>query len=75
MAIARKTLDEAQARKHTVALSWEKEKIIACHLEQQLTAIQGIVIPQDNNDDRSVDTGSNPNTALIVHLHAQAVSL
>jgi hypothetical protein len=75
MAISRKTLDEAQAREHTVALSWEKEKIIACHLEQQLAAIQEIVIPQDDNDDHSVDTGSNPDTALTVHLHAQAADL
>jgi hypothetical protein len=42
MAAARKTLDEARAREHTAALAWEKEKTIAHHLEQQLTAAQGI---------------------------------
>jgi hypothetical protein len=31
---ARKTLDEARARKHAAALSWEKEKTLYCHLEQ-----------------------------------------
>jgi hypothetical protein len=42
---ARKTLDEARAREHAAALSWEKEKTLYCHLEQQLTAAQGIMIP------------------------------
>jgi hypothetical protein len=41
----RKTLDEAWAYEHTATLTWEKEKIIARHLEQQLTATQGITIP------------------------------
>jgi hypothetical protein len=44
---ARKTLDEAQAQAHqcTAVLTWEKEKTITHHLEQQLTAAQGIAIP------------------------------
>jgi hypothetical protein len=45
VAAARKTLDEARAREHAVALAWEKEKTIACHLEHQLTTAQGIAIP------------------------------
>jgi hypothetical protein len=70
MATARKTLDEARACEHAAALAWEKEKTIACHLEQQLTATQGIVIPQDDDDDRSINTGSNPDAAFTAHLHA-----
>jgi hypothetical protein len=31
--------------------------------------------PQDDDNDHSVDTGSNPDAALTVHLHAQDVSL
>jgi hypothetical protein len=54
-------------------LTWEKEKTITRHLEQQLTTAQGIAISQD--DDRSVDSGSNPDAALIAHLHAQTASL
>jgi hypothetical protein len=54
-------------------LTWEKEKTITRHLEQQVTTAQGIAISQD--DDRSVDSGSNPDAALIAHLHAQAASL
>jgi hypothetical protein len=57
------------------ALAWEKKKTIARHLEQQLTAAQGITIPQDDDDDRSVDVGSNPDAALTAHLHAQAAGL
>jgi hypothetical protein len=45
VAAARKTLVEAQARERAAALAWEKEQIIAYHLEQQLTAAQGITIP------------------------------
>jgi hypothetical protein len=52
------------------ALAWEKEKTIARHLEQQLAAAQGIMIPQDDDDDRSVDAGSNPDATLTAHLHA-----
>jgi hypothetical protein len=70
-----KTLDEAQARECATALAWEKEKIIARHLKQQLAAAQGITIPQDDDDDRSVDTGSNPDAALTAHLHAHAADL
>jgi hypothetical protein len=58
---------------HASALAWEKEKIIARHLEQQLAAAQGITTPDD--DDRSVDTGSNPDAALTAHLHTQAAGL
>jgi hypothetical protein len=75
MAAARKTLDEACAREHAAALTWEKEKTIARHLEQQLAVAQGIVIPQDDDDDRSIDTGSNPDATLALHLHALAASL
>jgi hypothetical protein len=75
MAAARKTLNEARARKHIAALIWEKEKTTAHHLEQQLTVGQGIEIPQDDDDDRSVDTSSNPEAALVAHLHAQAVGI
>jgi hypothetical protein len=60
VAAARKTLDEAPARERDTALAWEKEKTITHRLEQQLTAAQGIAIPQDNNDDRSINAGSNP---------------
>jgi hypothetical protein len=52
-----------------------KEKTIARHLKQQLTVAQGITIPQDDDDDRSVDAGSNPDDALTAHLHAQAAGL
>jgi hypothetical protein len=75
VAAARKTLDEARAHKHATALAWEKEKTIARHLKQHLTAAQWITIPQDNDDDRSVDVGSNPDAALTTHLHAQAAGL
>jgi hypothetical protein len=70
VAAARKTLNEVRAREHVTALIWEKEKTTARHLEQQLTAGQGIEIPQDDDDDRSVDASSNPDAALIAHLHA-----
>jgi hypothetical protein len=33
------------------------------------------MIPQDDDDDRSVDVGSNPDAALTTHLHAQAADL
>jgi hypothetical protein len=72
---AHKTLDEARARQRAAALAWEKEKAIARHLEQQLVVAHGIVIPQDDDEDRSVDAGSNLDTALITHLHAQAAVL
>jgi hypothetical protein len=70
VAAARKTLDEARARERAAALTWEKEKTISRHLEQQLAAAQEITIPQDDDDDRSVDVGSNPDAALTAHLHA-----
>jgi hypothetical protein len=35
----------------------------------------GIMIPQDDDDDRSINVGSNPDIALIVHLHAPAAGL
>jgi hypothetical protein len=75
VAIARNTLDEARVRKRATALAWEKGKTIARHLEQQLTTVQGIMIPQDDGDDRSTNVGSNPDAALTVHLHAQAAGL
>jgi hypothetical protein len=75
VAAARKTLDEARARERAAALTWEKEKTITRHLEQQLTAAQGITIPQDDDDDHSVDVGSNPDAVLTTHLHAQAAGL
>jgi hypothetical protein len=70
VAAACKTLDESRARERTAALAWEKEKTIVRHLEQQLATAQGITIPQDDDDDRSVDVGSNPGAALTTHLHA-----
>jgi hypothetical protein len=66
----RKTLDEARAREGTASLVWEKEKTIAHHLKQQLTGAQGISIPQDDDDDRSIDHGSNSDAAHTAHLHA-----
>jgi hypothetical protein len=75
MAASRKTLYEAQARERAAALTWEKEKTIARHLEQRLAAAQGILIPQDDDGDRSVDVGSNPDVACTAHLHAQAAGL
>jgi hypothetical protein len=75
VAATQKTLDEARVRECAAALTWEKEKTITRHLEQQLTAAQGITIPQDDDDDCSVDVGSNPDAALTAHLHAQAVGL
>jgi hypothetical protein len=75
MAAARKTLNEVQAHEHTTILVWEKEKTIVPHLEQQLTAAPGIVIPQYDDDDRSIDASSNPDATLITHLHARAVGL
>jgi hypothetical protein len=75
VADAHKTLDEARTCERAAALDWEKEKTIARHLEQQLAAAQGITIPQDDDDDRSIDAGSNPDAALTAHLHTQAVNL
>jgi hypothetical protein len=56
-------------------LAWEKEKIITRQLEQQLVTTQRIAIPQDDDNDRSVDSGSNPDADLTAHLHAQVVGL
>jgi hypothetical protein len=75
MATTRKTLDKAHAAKCAFTLAWEKENTNTCHLEQQLAATQGIVIPQDNDDDRSIDTSSNPNAALVTLLQAQAIDI
>jgi hypothetical protein len=50
-------------------VNWEKEKTTTRHLEQQLIAAQGIAIPQDDNSDRSINVGSNPDATLAVHLH------
>jgi hypothetical protein len=58
VAAARKTLVEARARERAATLAWEKEQIIAYHLEQQLATAQGIAIPQDDDDDRSVNADS-----------------
>jgi hypothetical protein len=33
------------------------------------------MIPQDDDDDRSIDVGSNPDASLTAHLHAQAAGL
>jgi hypothetical protein len=74
VAAARKTLDETRMCESVAALAWEQEKTNARHLEQQLVAAQGIVIPQDD-DDRSINTGSNPDATLTAHLHAQATDL
>jgi hypothetical protein len=60
MATARKTLDEVRVHECTTALAWEKEKTITRHLEQHLTASQGIMVPQEEDVDRSIDTDSNP---------------
>jgi hypothetical protein len=62
------TLDKARMRERAAALAWE-EKTINRYLEQQLVIAQGIVVPQDDNDDRYVDGGSKPDAALIAHLH------
>jgi hypothetical protein len=55
-------------------LTWEK-KTIACHLEQQFAVAQGIAVPQDDDNDHSIDTGSNPDATLAAHLHAQAAGI
>jgi hypothetical protein len=75
VAVAHKALDEARVRERAATLTWEKEKTNAHHLEQQLATAHGIVIPQDDDDDRSVDAGSNPDTVLVAHLHAQAINI
>jgi hypothetical protein len=67
-------LGEAWVLSCASALAWEKEKTITRHLEQQLAAAHEIAIPQDD-DDRFVDAGSNPDAALTVHLHEQATDL
>jgi hypothetical protein len=59
VAATRKTIHEAHAHERTDTLAWEKEKMIARHLKQQLAAAQGIAVPQDSNDNHSVDIGSN----------------
>jgi hypothetical protein len=74
-ATARKTLDEARACERATTLAWENEKTMTRHLEQQLAAAQGITIPQDNNDDRSIDGGSNLDAALTAHLHGPTADL
>jgi hypothetical protein len=75
VAAARKTLDKAWAREHASALAWEKENSIVHHLEQQLAAAQRITIPQDNDDDRSTNAGSNSIAALATHLHTQVTDI
>jgi hypothetical protein len=45
VAATSKTLEAARACECAAALTWEKEKIITRHLEEQLTAAQGITIP------------------------------
>jgi mannose-1-phosphate guanylyltransferase len=72
---AHKTLDEARARQRATALAWEKEEAIARHMEKKLVVAHGIAIPQDDDEDRSVDAGSNLDAALTTHLHAQAAGL
>jgi hypothetical protein len=70
VAATRKTLDEARACQRPRLGEGEDH---ARHLEQQLAAAQGIATPDD--DDRSVDTGSNPDAALTAHFHTQAAGL
>jgi hypothetical protein len=38
-------------------------------------ATQGITIPQDNDDDRSINAGSNPDATLTMYLHVQVANL
>jgi hypothetical protein len=64
-----KTLDNAQVHERAAILAWETEKTITHHLKQQLIVAQGIVIPQDDDDDRSINAGFNPDAALTTHLH------
>jgi hypothetical protein len=59
-----KTPNETRARERSTTLAWEKEKTNAHHLEEQLTATQGIVIPWDDEDDHCVDI------VLVAHVHA-----
>jgi hypothetical protein len=75
IATARKTLEEACACERATALAWEKENTFVCHLEQQLAAAKGIALPQDDDSDRSINAGSNPDLTLTAHLHAQAAGL
>jgi hypothetical protein len=39
VATVQKTLDKTWTRERVVALAWEKEMNIACHLEQQLVVV------------------------------------
>jgi hypothetical protein len=75
MAAACNTLDDAWVHERAAALTWEKEKTIAHYLEQQLTAAHRITIPQDDDNDPSVDADSNPDAALAAHLHVQAAGI
>jgi hypothetical protein len=70
-----KILDEAQTRKRAAALTWENEKTITHHLEEQLAIAHGIMILQDDDDDLSINADNNCDAALTAHLHAQAVGL
>jgi hypothetical protein len=63
------------SRTESRRLAWEKEKATTHHLEQQLATAQGIVIHQDDDDDRSINVGSNPDASIIAHLHTQAIGL
>jgi hypothetical protein len=69
----RKAVDEAHTSKRVATLTWEKEKINACLLEQQLATTHGIATPHQENDDRYEHASSNPDAALLLHLHAQVV--
>jgi hypothetical protein len=42
---------------------------------RSLAATHRIALPQDDDDDRSIDTSSNPDATLTAHLYAQAVGL
>jgi hypothetical protein len=75
VAVVRKALDEAHVHERAATIAWEKEKIIAHHLEQQLAAAQGIVVPQHDDDDHSINVGSNSDTTLAMHLHTQATGI
>jgi hypothetical protein len=60
-------MDEARVCERVAALTWEMEKTTAHHLEQQL--------PQDDDDNHSIDVGSILDAALTLHLHAQAADI
>jgi hypothetical protein len=70
MAATCKTLVKARARERSTTLTWDKEKTITHHLEQQLAAAQGIMIHQDDDDNHSIDASSNIDAALNAHRHA-----